>query len=105
MSLFEVLRDSGLSFLGDDELENAFIDGRFDLNLGQLEVDSLAAMEICIAIEANWGVAIVPEDLNKIGSIQALACAVMTAINLQTPMVQDIDESDPALVNVESLSN
>jgi acyl carrier protein len=103
-TLIEVLRDAGVSFLGDAKLENAFIDGRFDVNLDQLEVDSLAAMEICIALEANWGMAIVPEDLNRIGSIQALVCAVMTA-NLQTPMVQDIDESEPALVNVESLSN
>jgi acyl carrier protein len=35
-------------------------------------MDSLAAMEICIGLEANWGAVIVPDDLRRIGSLANL---------------------------------
>jgi acyl carrier protein len=54
-------------------------------------VDSLAAMEICIALEANWGTALVPEDLQRVGSLQALVRIVVETLSdrvLQPPCGQ-----------------
>jgi acyl carrier protein len=71
-SLTEIFRDLGVFFLRDRNVEKQFIDGCYDANLEELNVDSLAAMEICIALEANWGATIVPDDLHRVGSLQAL---------------------------------
>jgi acyl carrier protein len=67
-----LLRDAGIFYLRDENVERDFIDGSFDAALEQLRFDSLAAMELCIALEANWGSALVPEDLNRVGSLQNL---------------------------------
>ncbi len=80
-SLAEVFRELRPYFLRDEKLEEEFINGCFDVNLDQLVVDSLAAMEICIALEANWGIALVPEDLQRIGSLQALVREVSEAVS------------------------
>ncbi len=53
-----------------------FVAGRRDVRMDEFEIDSLAAMELCIAIEANLGAEIAPADLEKIktlGGIVALA--------------------------------
>jgi acyl carrier protein len=78
-SLAEVFRDSNVIFLREANVENEFIEGRYDVNFNQLDIDSLAAMEICIAMEANWGTAILPDDLYRIGSLQALVAVVMSS--------------------------
>ena len=68
----QLLRESGIFYLRDEDLERAFIEGAFDANLDQLGIDSLAAMELCIGLEVNWGSTLVPEDLAKVGSLQNL---------------------------------
>ena len=73
-------RDSSVFFLRDESVEEQFIDGRYDVPLDRLDVDSLAAMEICIALEVNWGTALVPEDLQRVGSLQTLVGVVMEGI-------------------------
>jgi acyl carrier protein len=78
-SITEVFRDSGVFHLRDQNVEKEFIDGRYDANLDELYIDSLSAMEICIALEANWGTALVPEDLQRVGSLQALVKVVLQA--------------------------
>jgi acyl carrier protein len=82
-ALAEVLRDSSVFFLRDESVEEQFIDGRYDVPLDQLDVDSLAAMEICIALEVNWGTALVPEDLQRVGSLQTLVGVVMEGISVR----------------------
>ena len=54
-SLAEVFRDSSVFFLRDENAEEEFIAGRYDVNLDGLDIDSLAAMEICIALEDQLG--------------------------------------------------
>jgi acyl carrier protein len=71
-----LLREAGIFYLRDGNLEQAFIDGSFDAELEQLDIDSLAAMELCIGLEVNWGSALVPEDLNRVGSLQSLVRVV-----------------------------
>lgn len=53
------------------ERERVFVEGG-DISLSELEIDSLAAMELCIAIEMNLDVAIVPNDLAQFESLGAL---------------------------------
>lgn len=53
-----------------------FVAGTRDVRLDAFEIDSLATMEMCIAIELNLGVEIVPGDLTEVetlGAIVALA--------------------------------
>lgn len=45
------------------EQGSAFEAGTSDIELDQVEMDSLATMELCIAIEANTGLSITPEQL------------------------------------------
>ena len=59
--------DSGLPF---------FLDGSEDVFLNQLDIDSLDAMELCIALEINAGVTIVPDDLQRVGTLNRLVPTV-----------------------------
>jgi len=54
------------------ELRTAFETGRADIELDQLDMDSLATMELCIAIEANSGVSITPDQLKAAATGNAL---------------------------------
>lgn len=62
-------------FAGSQEQAD-FVAGRRDIAMADFQIDSLASMELCIAIELNLGVEIVPGDLTMIstlGGIVALA--------------------------------
>lgn len=52
--------------------EADFRDGVRDVPLSELEIDSLAAMELCIAIELNTGVSLAPADIAALPSLGAL---------------------------------
>ncbi len=56
--------------------KEAFVEGRQDVSFDDIDMDSLAAMELCIAIEVNSGVTILPEDLQHCQSLGALAIAI-----------------------------
>jgi acyl carrier protein len=71
-AIAELLRDAGVFHLRDEDLEADFIAGLISPEFHQLDMDSLAAMEICIGLEANWGAVIVPDDLRRIGSLANL---------------------------------
>jgi len=54
------------------ESRNAFEAGTADIELDLLDMDSLATMELCIAIEANGGVSITPDQLRAAATGNAL---------------------------------
>lgn len=58
----------------------AFMAGISDIKLADLEIDSLAAMELCIAIESSVGVSVVPADLVEIGSLGKLSAKVRATL-------------------------
>ncbi|MDB5539358.1 MAG: hypothetical protein JWQ89_1085 [Devosia sp.] len=60
--------------------EAAFLSGAEDVPLATLEIDSLAAMELCIAIETIVGVSILPQQLAEIGSLNALVTTISGAL-------------------------
>lgn len=59
--------------------EAAFLAGASDVPLSEFEIDSLASMEVCIAIETNLGVTLLPGELPEIGSLGGLVRRVREA--------------------------
>ena len=62
--------------VNDVSTREAFLAGTRDLTFEELEMDSLAKMELCIAIEVNAGVSIVPDELRRIESLEALVALI-----------------------------
>jgi acyl carrier protein len=60
--LVEAMRYANVGGLKAEQ-RSAFEVGAADIELAGLEMDSLATMELCIAIEANSGLSITPEQL------------------------------------------
>lgn len=71
--LTRVLRDASVFHLRDQGLETAFIDGHYDAGFEEIALDSLAAMEVCLSLEAGWDSELVPDDLYRAGTIGGLA--------------------------------
>lgn len=69
----ELLKQASVFTLQQRNIEEAFIQGSCDIELAHLNMDSLAVMEICIALEMNHGLALRPEDLIKMGTLGKLA--------------------------------
>lgn len=57
-----------------------FLSGMVDVQFADLDMDSLAVMELCIAIEASLGVSVLPEQLRDIGSLEQLAKTIREAL-------------------------
>lgn len=60
-------------------IQAAFIAGEADMSIEALALDSLSEMELCIAIEVNTGISILPQDLRGVGSLSDLVAAVRKA--------------------------
>lgn len=58
-------------------LMEGFLNGTADIPFALLEMDSMGAMELCIAVEVNTGVEIVPMELAELGSLGAVVASVM----------------------------
>lgn len=56
----------------NDEMCRSFLDGRLDVELTRLGMDSLARMEFCIAIELATGVPLVPSQLAELTTTGAI---------------------------------
>ena len=74
----EALEYSNVIALRDKNLTGDFLSGRNEVPLNVLDMDSLAEMEVCIAIEVNAGVSILPEQLRKIGTLARLVALIQS---------------------------
>ena len=72
----EALTHANAIGIEDHPDREAFLAGRADISLQDLEIDSLAAMEFCIYLELNCGIEITPDELEDVRSIKALASIV-----------------------------
>lgn len=70
------LTDAGAHGDWNGELAHRFVAGECDVHLDQLELDSLATMELCIGIEVHCGVEIVPDQLRRVTGLRQLAALV-----------------------------
>ena len=76
--LADALAYASIPGFRDSANEESFRSGNGDLAMSELEIDSLAAMELCIAIEINTGVTLTPADLGELLTLGDLLAKVRT---------------------------
>lgn len=74
--LVDAIDSSTIVGLRSSGLMDAFLAGTGDVPLDALEMDSMGAMELCIAVELNTGVEIVPGELADMGSLGGVIAAI-----------------------------
>ena len=74
--IIDALEYANVVAISDQNMATLFLEGREDIEIQKLNMDSLATMELCIALEVNTGVSIVPDDLQKIATLDLLVKAV-----------------------------
>mgnify|MGYP003415176460 FL=1 len=67
--LVDGLEAGAVHQVNDVSTREAFLAGTRDLTFEELEMDSLAKMELCIAIEVGTGVSLAPEELGRFAAI------------------------------------
>lgn len=71
VAVFEALKASAPSGF-NQELRYSFLNEGTDFDLADLDMDSLAVMEFCIAIELTTGVTLLPAQVAELGSTGAI---------------------------------
>lgn len=74
--LVEALEYSSVIAMRDKNFIDGFLAGTIEVPIDALDMDSLAEMEVCIAIEVNAGASILPERLRKIGTLERLVVLI-----------------------------
>lgn len=78
-TILEALSYASVFALRDTDVSDGFLAGTQDITFTDLQMDSLATMELCIALEVHAGVTILPDELRQIGSLERLVVAVRNA--------------------------
>jgi acyl carrier protein len=73
MRVVEALDAANVAGLQTSGLVSQFITGASDISFTDLQLDSLARMEFCIALEVNCGISILPDSLYEIGTLGRIA--------------------------------
>lgn len=71
-AVIEGLEAGGVHPASRAEERRAFLAGERDFVIAELEMDSLARMELCIAIEIATGLSLAPEELGRYATLGAL---------------------------------
>jgi hypothetical protein len=74
--LVDAIDESTIVGLRSSGLMVGFLNGTTDIPFEALEMDSMGAMELCIAVEINTGVEIVPAELLELGSLGAVVKSI-----------------------------
>lgn len=83
VAVFEALKASAPSGF-NQELRHLFLNEGADFDLADLDMDSLAIMEFCIAIELSTGVTLLPAQVAELGSTGAIECRIREALDEAT---------------------
>jgi hypothetical protein len=70
-AVFEALKVAVPHTFGD-ELRRSFLADGLNLNLADLDMDSLGQMEFCIAVELSTGVTLLPSQIAELSSTDAI---------------------------------
>lgn len=70
--ILDALREASAYAMANDERAARFLAGESDFTFEELDLDSLARMELCIAIEVATGVSIAPDELTAIQTLNGL---------------------------------
>jgi acyl carrier protein len=74
--IVEAMNYANVAGMRDLDMITLFLEGSEDIDFDQLGMDSLATMELCIAIEDKTGVSIVPDEMQKFGTLNHLVKSV-----------------------------
>ena len=72
-----LLHGCGVFTLREYAIEEAFLAGDVDFAIADLQMDSLSAMEFCIALEDRWGLSVTPNDVATLGSLVGLVARLV----------------------------
>ena len=75
----------------------AFVQGEADLSLRKIGMDSLARMDLLVAIEVEFNVLISPQELIEMRSLGSVAAAVQAGMNLEPEEIQCAAPKDPTV--------
>ena len=78
--LATMLEQANIRELSDGSIEKDFVKGSLDIAFDKLDMDSLARLQLCIAIEIELGVSIVPEQLCSMRSLNSLLQEIKTGL-------------------------
>ena len=81
MMLLEGLSSSGVHTLRDKRWSDGFLNGTRDVAFSEIEMDSLATMELCIAIEVNAGVSVLPDELRSMYGLSDLVARISAVLS------------------------
>lgn len=70
------LEDGGCFALRNHGWTEEFMAGQREVVLDEIDIDSLAIMELCIAIEVETGYSILPDEVVLAGSLSAVIARV-----------------------------
>ncbi len=72
-AIVDGLEAGGVGRINEKRIRDAFLAADVDLTLAELDMDSLARMELCIANELSTGISLVPEELGRHRTLGELA--------------------------------
>jgi hypothetical protein len=78
--LAEGFVSSGIYTLRNNGWTDGFLDGSREIEFSEVEMDSLAAKELCMAIEVNVGVSVLPEELVRMAGLSDLVARISAAL-------------------------
>jgi acyl carrier protein len=78
-AVFEALKVAAPATFGET-LRRSFLAEGLNLRLADLNMDSLAEMEFCIAIELSTGVTLLPSELAELSSTDAVEFRIRQAL-------------------------
>jgi len=78
-AVFEALKVAAPGTFSD-ELRRSFLEDGLSIQLADLQMDSLAEMEFCIAIELSSGVTLVPSELAGLSTTDAVEARIRQAL-------------------------
>ena len=87
-SIAQALADTCATDPSKSSLLTAFENGEKDIRLSQLEIDSLARMELMVALEVNHDTIIMPHEFAELHSLDDIAARV-----LQPPLQDELKQS------------
>lgn len=64
-----LLHGCGVFTLREYAIEDKFLAGDVDFAIADLQMDSLSAMEFCIALEDRWSLSVSPTEIDRLGSL------------------------------------
>ena len=64
----------------DDAMGRSFLAGELDVDLAHFDMDSLARMEFCIAVELSTGVTLLPTQLAELATTDAIERCIRAQI-------------------------